>query len=402
MTQPLIITPDKPWLAPLAGYSDLPFRLLCRHYGAAVAVTEMVSAKGLFYNSKASMALLATHPNLPKISAQAKKAWHFPHESVLTGSVLTGSISGGSVLGLENKLNSSEATTTNLTQPINLTHPINVDELQKYNDNPLVVQLFGAEPEYMGRAVATLRELGYSYFDCNMGCSVPKVVKAGAGAALLKEPALALDVAKAMINAASPQTVGFKLRLGWLNGSDTYLDLALALQDAGAGWITLHPRSAKQAFTGKADWTALEKLKKVLTIPLIASGDLLDAQSAVNCVKETGVDSVMFARGAMHAPYIFQDYLQLLKHGTQAEINLDDETQAFKTFILNLVERHVRLVQTFMPAMDSNTASRIALLKMRTFVPKYVRHFSGVKELRSRLIKINSWEELFEILSDKQ
>ncbi|HCR11938.1 MAG TPA: dihydrouridine synthase, partial [Desulfovibrio sp.] len=140
----LPFSPDAPWLAPLAGFSDLPFRLLCRELGAAAAVTEMVSAKGLFYDSRNTRRLLATHPD----------------------------------------------------------------------DAPLVVQLFGAEPEYLRRAVRELAGDGYAFFDLNCGCSVRKVVKTGAGAALLGDPERLVACAAAMAEAAGPGRVGVKLRLG--------------------------------------------------------------------------------------------------------------------------------------------------------------------------------------------
>ena len=140
----LPIGPQYPWLAPLAGYSDLPFRLLCREYGAAVCVTEMVSAKGLVYESPGTNELLMTLPE----------------------------------------------------------------------DQPLVVQLFGAEAYFLGRAVELLRQAGYGWFDLNMGCSVSKVLRQGAGAAMLGDTENILVVARAMIEAAGRGRVGFKLRLG--------------------------------------------------------------------------------------------------------------------------------------------------------------------------------------------
>ncbi len=345
----LPIAPDKPWLAPLAGYSDLPFRLLCREQGAAVAVTEMVSAKGLFYNSKASMALLATYPDFRTATARERgtDSWCFPLESVLGGD--------------------------NLSVP----------------DAPLVVQLFGAEADYLGRAVAFLREQGYGWFDCNMGCSVPKVVKSGAGAALLKDQPNALKVAKAMLDEAGPGRVGFKIRLGWELGSESYLSLALALEELGAGWITLHPRAARQGFSGRADWQSLARLKKMLKIPLMASGDLMSAEAGKACLDQTGVDGLMFARGAMQDPGIFRKLLALL-----ADAEADEETGAVKAMIL----RHAFLARNFTPAIDSGLASRTALLKMRTFVPRYVRNFSGVRELRLKLTQLSSWQELEDLL----
>ena len=173
---------EHPWLAPLAGYSDLPFRLLCRQYGAAVCVTEMVSAKGLVYRSPGTGELLQSLPE----------------------------------------------------------------------DQPLVVQLFGAEASFLQRAVEMLRDVGYGWFDLNMGCSVAKVLKQGAGAAMLGDVPNALEVARAMLQAAGPGRVGFKIRLGLDSQRHVWRDLSLRLQDLGAGWITLHPRTARQGFGGEA------------------------------------------------------------------------------------------------------------------------------------------------------
>ena len=135
----LPFAPDKPWLAPLAGWSDLPFRLLCRRFGAAVCCTEMISAKGLIYKSPGTAELFATCPE----------------------------------------------------------------------DGPVVVQLFGSEAPFMEEAAGQLRDKGFVWFDCNMGCSVPKVARTGAGAAMCKDIDNALSVAEALIRAAGRGRVGF-------------------------------------------------------------------------------------------------------------------------------------------------------------------------------------------------
>lgn len=204
-----------------------PFRLLCREYGAAVCVTEMVSAKGLVYESPGTNELLMTLPE----------------------------------------------------------------------DQPLVVQLFGAEAFFLGRAVELLRQSGFGWFDLNMGCSVSKVLRQSAGAAMLGDTENVLVVARAMIEAAGSGRVGFKLRLGLDDARPVLPDLALRLEDAGAGWLTLHPRTARQGFGGAAQWEAIAMLAQRLTIPLLASGDLFSAEDGVNCLKSTGASGVMYARG---------------------------------------------------------------------------------------------------------
>lgn len=368
----LPLAPDAPWLAPLAGYSDLPFRLLCREYGAAVCETEMISAKGLAYRSPGTGELLA--------SLQA--------------------------------------------------------------DQPLVVQLFGADAALMGAAVSRLRALGYRWFDCNMGCSVPKVMRQGAGAALLGDSEAALAVARAMVAAAradepcplSPPVaatptlpdgtgasagitgitgisgvagVGFKLRLGLDTARPALPDLALRLEDLGAAWLTVHPRTARQGFGGHADWDCLARLRGRLSIPLIASGDLFSAEDGLRCLAATGVNAVMYARGAMHDPAIFTAHRALMADfaagtaalrsaasGTAASgMALPDAPVSGHAALRAMIERHVALAR-------AHGGDGAALFKMRSVVPRYVRALPGSRALRQRLCRCTHWQELEALLDE--
>ena len=337
-TTPLLpLGPEFPWLAPLAGFSDLPFRLLCREAGAAVACTEMVSAKGLIYGLKSREKSGGTEDLLVTVQG----------------------------------------------------------------DNPLVVQLFGEDPDFLSAAVSLLRERGHVFFDLNMGCSVPKVCRTGAGAALLRDPANALKVATAMIQAAGEGRAGCKIRLGWDAHSSIYLDLAKGLEDAGAAWICLHPRYARQGFGGKADIAALEKLAGSVRIPVIASGDLFTAEDGI-AVLQTGVQGVMFARGALVNPTVFRRFRLLLAGGTAPAAPAPEE-------LLLLIQRHGQLAREYSPcrAEGKKRGRRRAvieerdpaLMKMRTVVPRYVRHLPGAKQLRLALSRCVSWDEL-DILLD--
>lgn len=314
------IAPDRPWLAPLAGYSDLPFRLLCREYGAAAACTEMVSAKGLYYAGR-----------------------------------------GGGA--------GSEAILRSVPE-----------------DAPLVIQLFGAEPDILeevtGRLAATY-PADRVWFDLNMGCSVPKVCKTGSGAALLRDSALALACAEAMLRAA-PGRVGFKMRLGWEAADKTYLRLGTALAEAGAAWLCLHPRTARQGFSGTADWTALALLKQAVPVPVLGSGDLHTAADAWRCLHTTGIDGVMFGRGAMTSPRIFKD-LQTLLGGGRPRLPTPAELKA-------MIRRHMSLAQTYC-ARDN------AILKMRAFVPRYAKHLPGVRALRQDMCACRAWTDLDDLLN---
>jgi tRNA-dihydrouridine synthase B len=309
----LPFSPDAPWLAPLAGYSDLPFRLLCRELGCRVAVTEMVSAKGLIYDSPGTRELLMT-----------------------------------------------------------------CDE-----DAPLIVQLFGSEASFLVRAVERLRQEGFRYFDLNCGCPVRKVAKTGSGAALLKDPDHLLGLARAMISATEPGCMGFKIRLGWYSANPIFADLARGLEDLGAGWVTMHPRYGAQGFTGHADWSQLGILKKAVGIPVVASGDLFLPEDAVRCVEQSGVDAVMFARGALNDPAIFGRYLQL-RAGRRPE----EKTCA----------QAIHLVHRLRDLYTGHGMDRLGLLKMRTLVPRFLKGLHGARGLRRDIVFCKTWEDVFELL----
>ena len=303
---------DKPWLAPLAGVSDISFRLLCREYGAACCVTEMVSARGLVHRGSGTARLLAT------VAA----------------------------------------------------------------DQPLVVQLFGADPECLRRAVAMLRELGYRWFDLNMGCSVPKVLRQGAGAALLADIPRCLAVSRAMIAEAEPGHVGFKLRLGMDCSSPVLPDLARRLEDLGCGWIALHPRYARQGFGGKADREPLARLSEILAVPLLASGDLFSAEDGVRCLRETGVAGVMYARGAIRNPAVFAEHL--------AAVAGRVPSAGARPALGEVVRRHLSLVRECSP--------RRGVRQLRGVLAGYVRELPEARLVRAAICRCVEWEELRDVV----
>ncbi|TVR01654.1 MAG: tRNA-dihydrouridine synthase family protein [Desulfovibrionales bacterium] len=309
----LPIGPEDPWLAPLAGFSDLPFRLLCREQGCAAACTEMVSAKGLIFSNAATQRILASHTA----------------------------------------------------------------------DTPLVVQVYGPEAETVGQAMEMLCDRGVRFFDLNVGCSVPKVTKTGSGAALLRTPETLLQIVKTMVAKAGTGQVGVKLRLGWRPGEDVFPELAWRLEDLGIAWLTLHPRWATQGYSGQADWSRLARLREQITLPIIASGDLFTAEDAQRCLDQTGVNGVMFARGALWDPAIFRKFRAL-----RSKSGADFATPAF---CLGLVRRHMELAR-------AHQDDRRALLAMRTIAPRYLRSFTGAKSLRTQLTQIESWSQLETLL----
>jgi tRNA-dihydrouridine synthase B len=314
----LPITPDTPWLAPMAGYTDLALRLLCREYGATVTCTEMVSAKGLVYRSPGTEPLLATSPE----------------------------------------------------------------------DAPLVLQLHGAEPEVVSQAMDILLDRGFKWFDLNAGCPAPKVARAGCGAAMLKETDNLIKVARAMIARAGRGRVGVKLRLGWSRDQTVYLQVAEALEQEGVGWLTLHPRFGRDGFGGSADWSALAELKRAVSVPVIASGDLRTAEDGLRCIRETGVDGIMFARGALRDPAVFTSYMTLVQNRG------GEEPSARPTgHLARLARRHVVLARRYGGVM--------ALLKLRSLLPRYIKLLPEARALRQELVLCTSWDELNALLDKR-
>ena len=234
------------FLAPLAGITNLPFRQLIKDCGCAVVCSEMISAKGIFYNSEKTIPLLKSEEG----------------------------------------------------------------------ERPLSVQIFGSDPLSMGQAAAFINDLGTAdIIDINFGCSVKKVIKQGAGVALMKDPALAQKIIKAVRNATSlPFTI--KIRSGWDASGDQAVILAKIAEDQGVDAIAFHPRTATQGFGGKADWQLIARLKQTIRIPVIGNGDIITPQDAGKMLSKTGCDAVMVGRAAMANPFILSQIEEYAAHGT--------------------------------------------------------------------------------------
>ena len=175
------------------------------------------------------------------------------------------------------------------------------------NDCPVAVQLEGTKPDVMAEAARIIEETKRAQIiDINMGCPVPKIVKAGGGAALMNDPERAEAIVKAVVAAVKlPVTV--KFRSGWDEASLTCLDFGKRMRDVGAAAVTLHARTRTQFYSGKADWKAVAKLKQALDIPVIANGDVRTPEQAEQCLKETDADGVMIGRGLLGKPWILAE-----------------------------------------------------------------------------------------------
>lgn len=177
-----------------------------------------------------------------------------------------------------------------------------VEELAK-EQGPIGVQLFDHRPGAIADAARRAEDAGAFLIDINMGCPVRKIARKGGGSGLIRDPDLASRIVEAVAEAVQlPVTV--KTRLGWCGSDANPVAWCRQLQEAGAQLLTLHGRTRDQGFKGEADWLAIAAVKKALTIPLIANGDINDPDAALRCLEETGADGVMVGRGTMGAPWL--------------------------------------------------------------------------------------------------
>jgi tRNA-dihydrouridine synthase B len=170
------------------------------------------------------------------------------------------------------------------------------------DEHPLAIQIFGSEPAVMADAARMVEAAGADIVDMNFGCPVRKVTKTGAGANLLEDADLACRITEAVAGAVSVP-VSVKMRRGLENGSRVCLELGPKLADAGAAALTLHPRSAKQMYTGYADHTLTAELVDLVDVPVIASGDIDSHAKAAAVLSATGAAAVMIGRGAQGQPW---------------------------------------------------------------------------------------------------
>ena len=300
-------------LAPMAGVTDLPFRLLIKEQGCGLVCGEMVSAQALVYGSRNTFALLATDPR----------------------------------------------------------------------ERPVSIQLFGSDPETMARAAAILATYPVDIIDINMGCPVPKVVKNGEGAALMRDPERAARIVRAVVEAVKlPVTV--KMRRGWAEGEENAPELAMLCAEAGAAAVAVHGRYRQQFYSGNADWAVIRKVKAAVPVPVIGNGDLFCAADALRMREETGCDGVMLGRGVLGNPWLVRETVAALVGAPVPPPPTVRERFA-------LIRRHLTAQVAF-------CGEERGIKEMRKHLAWYLKGFPGAARARQQLNEIDDRDRLFALL----
>ena len=299
------------FLAPMAGYTDYPFRVLCKRSGAGIVYSEFVSADGIIRENVRTLEMI-----------------HFTDE-----------------------------------------------------ERPIGIQIFGNDPEVMSKATDYInKNFKPDIIDINYGCPVPKVTKRGGGSAALKDLCLMDDITCAVIEAANNTPVTIKMRAGWDRDSIIIPEAGIRLEEFGVKAITLHPRTTKQKYTGKANWELIKTLKQSINIPVIGNGDVTNIADIQKMFEYTGCDGVMIARAAQGNPWIFDQAKSLF------DKNYKPKTTSLVS-IASMCKEHFKLLVN-----DKGNSTGMNL--MRKHFSNYLKGFPKASIFRQKLVTADSYKNM--------
>jgi len=254
-------------------------------------------------------------------------------------------------------------------------------------ERPISQQIFGSDKESFVIAAKYIYEnMKPDIIDINMGCPVPKVaVSSQAGSALLKDPNKVYEIVKSVVDAV-PIPVTVKIRSGWDENIINAVEIAKVIESAGASAITVHPRTRKQGYSGKADWNIIKEVKQGVNIPVIGNGDITSCYDAKKMLDETNCDAIMIGRGVLGNPWLIKECVEYLENGSlPKEVSLVEK--------INMIKRHLNLLMETKPY-------KVAMLEIRSHAAWYLKNLPNTKELKESIFKINNHEELIKLLDE--
>ena len=251
--------------------------------------------------------------------------------------------------------------------------------------HPVAVQIFGSDPEYMGKAASIMNQYTNDILDINMGCPAPKVIKNGDGSALMRNPKLAAEVLTAVVkNSKKPVTL--KIRKGWDDNSVNALEIAKIAEECGISALAIHGRTREQFYSGKADWDIIAEIKQSINIPVIGNGDVFDVQDAVNMLEKTKCDAIMIGRGSQGNPWIFNRINHYMKTGeVLPEPTLEEK--------ISTAIKHMNLAV-------AEHGEYVAVREMRKHIGWYLKGLKNSAKYRDQINKITDYKEVISLLEE--
>jgi tRNA-dihydrouridine synthase B len=268
-------------------------------------------------------------------------------------------------------------------------------------ERPVSIQIFGGDPAAMAAAAGIVEGMGADIVDVNMGCPVQKIAKHNAGCSLMREPAHAAEVVRAMARAVKiPVTV--KMRAGWDADDINAPDLAKRMEDAGAAAVAVHGRTAAQSYSGSSDWELIAKVAAGLAIPVFGSGDCMEPGQVVERLQRAGVGGVLVGRGALRNPWIFQQAADVAAGRAPREISAVERGEFLLQYIDMLMNERLGEAEGFRHVAPGQAASalepvaarghdRWVINKLRALNSWYTKGLDNGSHLR---VAINSAESI--------
>jgi len=261
-------------------------------------------------------------------------------------------------------------------------------EFEKKQNGKIAVQIFGEEPDFMARAAAGIsEEYDIDIIDINMGCPARKIVKNGAGSALMKDLDLAYKIIKSTVEATDlPVTV--KMRSGWDEDSINAVELAKIAEEAGAAAAAVHGRTRSQFYKGQADWEIIKDVVSEVDIPVIANGDIFSAEDAEAAFDQTGCEGIMIGRRAQGYPWIFREIIEYLKTGELIEAPSYTEK-------IEMAIRHLKLAVDYY-------GERHGVPIMRKHISWYLKGLPNAGEMKNKVNQLAEEKSLIKLLGKYQ